>query len=163
MIEADSVDFREYGKQVVKNAKVLASELQVFGFSLVAGGTESHLMVIDLTALGLSGNVVAEALEAAGLVANRNTVPGDISPFYPSGVRLGTPAVTTRGMKEAEMKRIASLVMAVVDHVKGEKLPESKDERILFMRSLRKRLEKDTFLKDIAGEVKTLCQNFPCP
>lgn len=164
LTEADTPEFKEYGKGIVKNAKILARELKDGGLTLVTGGTECHLVVIDLRPLGLSGNVVAEALETAGIVTNRNSVPNDPAPpFYPSGIRLGTPGVTSRGMKETEMKTIASWILKVVDHVKNEKLPKDKEERKVFMRSFRDKILADEFLRDIASEVKELCNKFPTP
>ncbi len=162
--EAEEPEFKKYAEQIVKNAKVLAEELQKRGLTLVTGGTECHLMVIDLRPLVLSGNIVAEALEAAGIVTNRNSVPNDfMPPFYPSGIRLGTPGVTTRGMKEPQMKIIADWILKVVDHVKNEKLPEEKNERAKFIKYFREKIAEDKFLKDIASEVKLLCKKFPTP
>lgn len=109
--EATKTSFKKYGRQIVKNAKVLAKELQNLGFELISGGTDNHLMLIDLTKFGLSGREAQERLEAVGVIVNRNTIPYDTrSPFDPSGIRLGTPAVTTRGMKEEEMKIIAKII-----------------------------------------------------
>jgi glycine hydroxymethyltransferase len=162
--EAEGPSFKKYGKQIVVNAKVLANELKAGGLTLVTGGTECHLMVVDLRPLGLSGNVVAEALEAAGIVVNRNSVPNDpMPPFYPSGIRLGTPGITTRGMKEKEVKKIAGWILSVIDHVKGEKLPGEKEKRVEFIKSFRARLSRDKFLAGIASEVKALCKKFPTP
>jgi glycine hydroxymethyltransferase len=164
LMEAGTPAFKSYGKQIVKNAKLLASELKRGGLTLVSGGTECHLIVVDLRPIGLSGNVVAEALETAGIVVNRNSVPNDPAPpFIPSGVRLGTPGVTTRGMKEPEMKQIAKWTLSVIDHVKKERIPMDKDERIKFMKSFRSKLPKDKFLLGIASEVKSLCKKFPTP
>lgn len=164
LLEVSTKNFQTYGRQIVKNAKVLARALAKRGLTLVTGGTDCHLMVVDLRPLGLSGNVVAEALEAAGIVVNRNSVPNDPAPpFYPSGIRLGTPGVTTRGMKEAEMKQIAVWISAVIDHIKGEKLSEDKEKRSQFMKEFKTRIAKDKFLKDTALEVKLLLAQFPCP
>ncbi len=164
LIEADSERFKSYGKQIVANAKHLAEELKKGGLTLATGGTECHLMVIDLRPIGLSGNVVAEALETAGIVVNRNSVPNDPAPpFYPSGVRLGTPAITTRGMKEPEMKIISEWILKVVDHVKDEKLPEGKEEIKELLNSFRSKITNDEFLLNIASEVKDLCKKFPTP
>ena len=160
--EAEGKSFKNYGKQIVRNAKSLAKELQKGGLKLVCGGTESHLMVIDLRPLGLSGNVVAEGLEKAGIIVNKNSVPEDsMPPFYPSGIRLGTPAITTRGMKEIEMKKIASWIIKVIYYVKSERLPEDKEQRKVFLKRFTEKIEKDRFLENIAQEVKTLCQKFP--
>ncbi len=164
LIEADTKEFREYGKQIVTNAKYLAELLNKGGLKIVTGKTESHLIVVDLRNLKLSGNVVAEALEEAGIVVNRNSVPNDpMPPYYPSGIRLGTPAITTRGMKEKEMKKIAGWILEVVEHVKGKIIPKVKEERIMFMKSFRKEIREDKFLKDIASQVKNLCTKFPTP
>jgi len=162
--EATSFHFKRYGRQIVKNAVVLANELKKKGLTLVGGGTECHLIVVDLRPLELSGNVVAEALEVAGIVANRNSVPNDhMPPFYPSGVRLGTPAITTRRMKEKEMKKIAEWILKVIDYVKPYKLPDKPEARTQFLKAFRGKISSDKFLLGIAKEVKTLCQKFPVP
>lgn len=109
--EAMKPAFKRYGRQIMKNAKALARELQKRGFELVSGGTDNHLMLVDLTNLGISGREAQDRLEAVGIIVNRNTVPFDTrSPFDPSGIRIGTPALTTRGMREREMKEIAELM-----------------------------------------------------
>ncbi|MEK7108556.1 MAG: serine hydroxymethyltransferase [Patescibacteria group bacterium] len=113
--EAMKPAFRRYGRQVVRNAKALARELTKRGFQLITGGTDNHLMLVDLSNLGLSGREAQDRLEAVGIVVNRNTIPYDTrSSFDPSGIRLGTPAVTTRGMKEKEMTSIAGLIYAAL-------------------------------------------------
>jgi glycine hydroxymethyltransferase len=160
--EASTKPFKTYGKQVVKNATTLADELVKGGLTLVAGGTECHLMVVDLRPLKLSGNIVAEALEVAGVVANRNSVPNDhMPPFYPSGLRLGTPALTTRGMKEAQMKQISAWILKVIDYIKPYKLPENTDARSNFLKAYKEKIWKDKFLLEIEEEVKSLCNKFP--
>ena len=109
--EAMKPAFKKYGRQVVRNAKALARELSKRGFRLVTGGTDNHLLLVDLTNFGLSGREAQDRLEAVGIIVNRNTVPYDTrSPFDPSGIRLGTPATTTRGMKEREMAAIAGFI-----------------------------------------------------
>jgi len=109
--EAAQPSFTEYGHQIVKNAKVLAATLVEQGFQLVTGGTDNHLMVINLSNKGLSGKEAEIALDKAGVTVNKNTVPFDTrKPFDPSGIRLGTPALTSRGMKEAEMIEIGGLI-----------------------------------------------------
>lgn len=108
MKEANSSAFRRYAKQVVKNAKALAHELQKLGFRIVSGGTDSHLLLVDTIGRGVSGKEASTRLEKAGIIVNMNTIPHDPRPpMDPSGIRLGTPAVTTRGMKENDMKKIA--------------------------------------------------------
>lgn len=100
-------EFQKYQRQIVKNACALANALIGYRFSLVSGGTDTHLLLIDVRNKGLDGSAAEKMLESAGIIANRNSIPGDESPFKPSGVRLGTPAVTARGMKEREMRKIA--------------------------------------------------------
>jgi glycine hydroxymethyltransferase len=113
--EALKPGFADYQRQVVRNAEVLAEALLGFGFQLVSGGTDNHLVLMDLTPLGITGHAAESALGNAGIVANKNTVPFDKrGPQVTSGLRLGTPAVTTRGMKEEEMKTIAGLLHRVL-------------------------------------------------
>ncbi len=137
--EAMQPDFKTYAAQIVKNAKVLAEELSSKGLRLVAGKTETHLILLDLTAKGITGRDAQAALEEAGIIANRNTVPFDTrSPFVTSGLRLGTPALTTRGMKEGEMKHIADLIVKVIEN------------------------PNDSALKlKVRGEAEGLCERFP--
>lgn len=164
LYEASLPSFKKYGEAIVRNSKVLASELKKGGLDLVSGGTNSHLMIIDLRRQKLSGNVVSEALETAGLVVNRNSVPDDNMPYYyPSGVRLGTPAITTRGMGVKEVKKIADWTLRVIDHVKNEKLPQNKTKISGFLRGYRKKIKNDMFLINIAKEVKALCKQYPTP
>lgn len=114
--EALKDDFKEYQKQVVTNAKVLAESLMERGFRLVSGGTDNHLMLIDVRTKGLTGKKAEELLEAVNVTTNKNTIPFDPeSPFITSGIRIGTPAVTTRGMKEEEMKKIAEIIDLALD------------------------------------------------
>jgi glycine hydroxymethyltransferase len=133
--KAGSNSFRDYARQVVKNAAVLAEELKSLDFDLVTGGTDNHLMVLDLRNIGIDGKKAAVLLEESGIILNANTIPNDPNPpFRPSGIRLGTPAVTVRGMKEEEMKEIAGLINLVL---KGK--------------------------KNVLKEVETLCERFPIP
>ncbi len=137
--EAALPSFQEYGHQIVKNAKTLAQSLLENGFELVTGGTDNHLMVVDLTNKGISGKEAQHALDEAGITINKNTVPFDPrGPFDPSGIRLGTPALTTRGMKEAEMKQIANFINRAIQNW------ENLDE-----------------LKNIRAEVKDLTAHYP--
>ncbi len=106
--------FKKYARQIVRNAAVLAEELKKRGFNLVADGTDNHLILIDLKNIGLTGQDAESSLQKNGIIANRNSVPGDASPFKPTGIRLGVPCVTTRGMKEREMKKIAEYFEAVL-------------------------------------------------
>ncbi len=115
--EAMTPAFKRYASQIVKNAKALAEALKGHGFQLVSGGTDNHLILIDLRNKNIRGKEAQELLESAGMVLNRNAIPYDPEkPFNPSGIRLGTPAVTTRGMKEKEMRKIASWMQQVISH-----------------------------------------------
>lgn len=117
--EAMTPEFKTYAKQIVKNAKALASELKGLGFELVSGGTDTHLMLVDMRSFDIDGQEAEKRLEGVGIIANRNSVPGDPSPFKPSGVRMGTPALTTRGMKEREMKQVANLIYDAINKKPG--------------------------------------------
>jgi glycine hydroxymethyltransferase len=114
--EAMSDDFKAYQKQVRVNAKVLAEELVKRGFRIVSGGTDNHLMLVDLRPKNVTGKVVANVLDEALITVNKNMIPFDPEkPFVTSGIRIGTPAVTTRGMKEAEMVKIADFIERAVE------------------------------------------------
>ena len=162
--EASTPAFKKYGHQIVKNAKALAEALAKNGFQLSSAGTDNHLILLDLQNKKVNGAIAAYALEVAGIVTNKNGIPFDpMPPFYPSGVRIGTPAITTRGMKEKEMKKIASWFNAVVEEVKDERLPKEKEKRSAFMKDFKKRAAKNKKLLQIAREVKSLTKNFPTP
>ncbi len=162
--EAAQPSFKRYAKQIVSNANVLADTLQRQGCTLSTGGTDNHLMVVDLRPQGVIGNIVAEALEVAGIVVNRNSVPHDPNPpFYPSGIRLGTPAITTRGMKEKEMKQIGEWIVLVIKEVSQYRMPENKEERIAFLKKVRAELQKNKQLQSIRHSVTLLTKKFPVP
>lgn len=113
--EALKPSFKKYAKQVVANAETLAAELERLGFSLVSGGTENHMMLVDVSPIGLTGKEAGERLERAGIIVNKNMIPFDPrKPWDPSGIRLGTPAVTTQGMKEKDMIKIARKIKSVL-------------------------------------------------
>jgi len=116
---AQTQSFKNYQTQILKNSRALAEALKKFGFRLTTNGTDNHLMVLDFRNIGISGMEAETLLEKAGIIANRNVVIGDVSPFHPSGIRIGVPAVTTRSMKEREMKKIAELIYRVL--IKKEK------------------------------------------
>ena len=164
LLEAAKPAFKTYGYQIVKNAKKLAEELKNYGFNLVSGGTDNHLMLIDLSNKNINGALAAFALEVAGIVVNKNAVPNDpMPPFYPSGIRLGTPAITTRGMKEKEMVKVAKWINAVINEVTNNQLPNSKDERKEFWKLFKQKSSKNKKLLQIAREVKALTSKFPLP
>jgi glycine hydroxymethyltransferase len=116
-LEASQPEFREYARQVVANAKVLAEGLAAEGFRIVSGGTDTHLMLVDVFAKGMLGSEAEKVLGEAGITVNKNAIPFDVNPpMKPSGVRIGTPAVTTRGMKEPEMRQIAHWIAEALHH-----------------------------------------------
>jgi glycine hydroxymethyltransferase len=120
-LEALSEDFRVYQRQVLANARALAASLQEQGFRVISGGTDSHVMLIDVFAKGVKGKEAEKALDEAYITANKNAIPFDTNPpLNPSGIRLGTPAVTTRGFREAEMKEVGRLIAGVLNDVKSE-------------------------------------------
>ncbi|MBI2031953.1 MAG: serine hydroxymethyltransferase [Candidatus Levybacteria bacterium] len=164
LLEASKLEFKKYSEQVVKNAKVLAEELTKSRFNLVSGGTDNHLLLIDLANKKINGALAAYALEVAGIVVNKNAVPNDpMPPFYPSGIRLGTPAITTRGIKEKEMVQIAKWINDVINEISSEVLPLDKAKRSEFWKDFKKRVEKNKKLLEIKEEVKTLCSKFSLP
>ncbi len=123
--EALSPEFKEYQTQIVKNAKVLAEEMVKKGFRIVSGGTDNHLMLVDLTPKGITGKDAQEALVKAEITVNKNGIPFDTQkPMVTSGIRIGTPAVTTRGMKETEMVKIAELITKVLENINNEAVIE---------------------------------------
>lgn len=137
--EALKDSFKTYTQQVIKNAQALASKLNEFGFDIVSGGTDNHLMLIDLTNKNVTGKQAEIALEKAGITVNKNMVPFDKrSPFVTSGIRIGTPALTTRGMKEKEMNIIADIINRAINN-----------------------FENDKVLSDLKNEVKQLTSGFP--
>nr|WP_280985342.1 serine hydroxymethyltransferase [Ilyobacter polytropus] len=137
--EALQPEFKDYQIQVVKNAKVLADALQKGGLRIVSGGTDNHMMLVDLTPKGLTGKAVEEGLGKAHITVNKNGIPYDTQkPMITSGIRIGTPALTTRGMKEEEMKKVASFILAVVDNI-----------------------QDDAKIKEVGEEIKEFCKDFP--
>jgi len=139
--EAATPEFREYGHQIVRNAKALAAALLERGFRLISGGTDNHLLLIDLTNKGVFGKKAAQALDRAGIICNYNTIPYDPrKPFSPSGIRIGTPAVTSRGMAEAEMHQIAAWMDEVVSAPNDEDVADR-----------------------VRDQVRDLCGQFPAP
>jgi glycine hydroxymethyltransferase len=137
--EALAPEWKAYQEQIVANAAALATALQGEGFRLVSGGTDNHLMLVDVFAKGITGKVAEKALDKAGITANKNTIPFDTnSPMVASGIRLGTPALTTRGMKEGDMAEVAKLVSRALHSV-----------------------ENETELAEVKREVRKICDRFP--
>ncbi|MDO8551812.1 MAG: serine hydroxymethyltransferase [bacterium] len=147
--EARGKEFKNYGEQIIKNAKVLAGELVKDGFDLVTNGTDNHLLLIDLTNKAIAGKEAQNVLEEVGIFVNKNTVPGEKrSPFDPSGIRLGTPAVTTRGMKEEEMVKIAGWIN---DSLKFT----------LRQKTCSEQADTSSKLQLIKEEIREMCRKFP--
>jgi glycine hydroxymethyltransferase len=163
--EAAGDDFKKYGEQIVVNTKVLAEELVKYGFDLVSGGSDNHLILMDLRSKNVNGRVAALALEKAGIVLNYNGVPYDtMPPMYASGIRLGTPAITTRGMREKEMEKIACWINDVVAEVEGYVVPgDDKEKRIALMKEVKAKIEVSEKLASFGQEIKTFCAKFPLP
>lgn len=161
--EAMSKKFVKYAQQIRKNADAMADQFIKNGIKLVGGGTKTHLMLLDLTPFGDGlGLQVAFAMDVAGIYANRNTIPDEpVSPFYPSGIRLGTPLVTTRGMKEPQMRQIADWITDVIFYIKDYQLPEDKKERRKFVQEFRQKMAKDKYLLDITKQVKQMASKYP--
>ncbi len=137
--EALAPEFKDYARQVVKNAQSLAEGLRQRGYNLVSGGTDNHLMLVDLSGTEITGKVAEETLEKAGITVNKNAVPFDTrSPFVTSGIRIGTPATTSRGLKEPEMGKVAGWIERALNNI-----------------------ENEAELAAIRGEVKELCKSFP--
>ena len=121
--EAMQAEFKEYQRQIVKNAKAMEETFKELGYRLVSGGTDTHLLLVDLRSKGITGKEAEEALDKAGITVNKNTIPYDPQkPFIASGIRIGTPAITTRGMKEAEARRIVELIDRVLSNVGKEQI-----------------------------------------
>lgn len=161
--EAATQEFKLYAHQVRKNADTLAEALKMQGVNLVGDGTQNHLMLIDLTNYsdGL-GTQASYAMDVAGMYANRNTIPDEpCSPFYPSGIRIGTPLVTTRGMKEGEMVKIADWIAQVIEIVKDDRLPFDKKERRAFVSNFKKKAANNEKLLAIREEVIQMASQFP--
>lgn len=163
LLEAAQPEFREYASQVVKNAKALASSLMRNGITTVTNGTDTHLILVDLTPFGKGLGIFAEeALGAAGITVNKNTIPGEpSSPFYPSGIRLGTPALTTRGMKEPEMETIGTLFAEVIGEVKDARLPDDKAEMQRYMEGFRTEIRGNRKVKEVSAKVLEMSRHFP--
>ena len=129
--EALSPEFKEYAQQVINNAQVLAKTLQSKGFRIVSGGTDNHLMLVDLTSKNITGKIAQNVLDEIGITANRNTIPFEkLSPFVTSGIRLGSPALTTRGFKEADFEEVANIIALALDNPEDEKCKEEARQRV---------------------------------
>lgn len=161
--EASTDAFKQYAAQVVKNAAALAKELKKMGVKVI--GTENHLMLLDLTYLGFGLGYQAQiALEMAGITVNKNTIPNEqASAYYPSGVRLGTPALTSRGMKEVEMEKIARWIKRILEEIRGYDLPSKQEERKEFIKEFRNNMAKNKNLEEIKEEIEKFTKDYPIP
>jgi glycine hydroxymethyltransferase len=139
--EALRPEFKTYAAQTIANAKTLAHEMERLGFRIVSGGTDNHLLLVDVASRGVTGKLAEEALDRAGITVNKNKIPFDERPpVDPSGIRIGTPALTTRGMREPEMRRIAGWIATVL----AAPMDETRAGRV-------------------RGDVRELCKQFPAP
>jgi glycine hydroxymethyltransferase len=149
--EASKVGFRTYVRKIVQNSNILADELNALGWQLSTGGTDNHLLLADVRPFGVTGKVAAEALECGGIIVNANSIPNDSSPPYrPSGIRFGTPALTTRGMGIPQMREIATWMQQIMDEIKGR--GEVADG-----------LYQNQVLRQIGRDVARMCKEFPLP
>ena len=134
MAEADTPEFVAYAEQIVKNAKAMAEKLLEYGFDLVTGGTDNHLILIDLRNKSIPGKKLAKALDRARIVSNYNTIPGDPAPpMNPNGLRIGTPAVTTRGFKQEQAKQVADFINTVAENIDNESVIEKVGKEVLLL------------------------------
>jgi glycine hydroxymethyltransferase len=164
LLEASKPAFKLYAKQIVANSRALAKELKKYGFDLVGGGSENHLILIDLRNKKVNGAIAALALEIAGIVVNKNGVPFDTNPpFYPSGIRLGTPAITTRGLKEKDMIKVAKWINLAIEEVSNYQLSENKEQRKEAFKAFKKEIIKNSNLLAIAKDVKSFTAKYPLP
>lgn len=155
--EASTAGFKKYALQVAKNAKVLAESLGTI--------SQTHLILLSLTSYGYGMGYQAQyALETAGITVNKNTIPGEpVSPFYPSGIRMGTPALTSRGMKEKEMKKIAGWILRVLEEVRGMDMPTEQTERAKYIKEVKVKLAKNKNLLKIRKEIAAFAKKYPIP
>ncbi len=155
-------EFKNYARQTVANARKLAEVLVTGGLDVVAEGTDKHLVLVDLNNKKVSGWFVAWALEMANIIMNRNTVPNDNgSPFYPSGLRMGTPAITVRGMKETEMEQIGKWILKVIKIVGERVIPEEAVERKKYLKDFLEEMKSSREINQIKTEVLELILKFP--
>jgi glycine hydroxymethyltransferase len=163
--EASQPGFKDYTERIVQNAKSLAEALTESGMTLVSGGTDNHHILADLTPSGIGRGVLFnDGLERIGLIANKNTVPQEQgSPIYPSGLRLGTPAVTTRGLDVSHMKQIASWISQFSEHIKDVQIPSDKEVRAAVLSQFRATLNSDPFYDSLREEVRALAMRYPIP
>ena len=156
-------EFKIYAEQIVKNSRALAKSLMDNGMKVVTGGSDNHMVLVDLTPFGKGKGIFAQdALDEANITMNKNTIPADpSSPFYPSGVRMGTPSLTTRGMKEKEMELIGKWIADVVKEIGKYELPADKKEINDYLKKFREEIKNNAKIHQIKNEVMELCKKFP--
>ena len=161
--EMEKPDFKEYAKQIVKNSRALAKSLMDNGMKVVTNGTDNHMVLVDLTQFGKGKGIFAqEALDEANITLNKNTIPADSSsPFYPSGMRMGTPSLTTRGMREKEMEHIGKWISEVMHELKKYELPDDKKEINNYLKKFREEIKHNNKIHEIRNNVVELCKKFP--
>ena len=156
LLEVSTLEFKEYIKQVRSNAQILALELEDYGFKIITGGTDNHLMLVDLRNKGISGGKAEKILDYVGISVNKNTIPGDISALNPSGIRIGTPAITTRGFKEKDIVYLADVLNRVIvigSKIQLEHMPKT-------IKDFTQYFESYTELKLIESDIKKYMSNF---
>ena len=162
--EASTPAFKKYAAQIVNNTKALEKEFRAAGIKMVSDGSDNHLLLLDLSENGSLGSQLEYAMDVAHMTANKNTIPGEkSSPYYPSGLRLGTPALTTRGFKEADMVKVAAWIVRVIRHIEKYPLPTVQADRAPFLKEFKAKCDNDQFLHDIGAEIKAFTARFPIP
>jgi glycine hydroxymethyltransferase len=156
--QATTPEFKQYQEQVIRNSQAMADRLQEHGYSLVSGGTENHLVLVDLKPQGVDGSRVERVLELAHIAANKNTVPGDKSAMVPGGLRMGAPALTSRGFVESDFRQVADFVhkgVEIAKQLKEQSGPKLKDFRALLEKGVPQPIE------DLKMEVEEFAKSFP--
>ncbi|HEX8923166.1 MAG TPA: serine hydroxymethyltransferase [Patescibacteria group bacterium] len=155
-------EFKDYAKRTIENAARLAVVLSENGLDIVTGGTDKHLILVDLRNMKMSGWFPAQALEYAGIIVNRNTVPNETaSPFYPSGIRMGVQALAAREMEELEMEKVGKWIAEIIRIIGEREIPEDKEERKNYLQNFREEMKKNKRINEIREEVEKMCAEFP--
>ena len=156
-------EFSKYCGQIVKNSKALAKSLMENGIKVVTNGSDNHLILVDLKPFGKGKGIFAqESLDESNITMNKNTIPADpSSPFYPSGLRMGTPSLTTRGMEEKEMEIIGKWIAEIIMEIRDFNLPENKDDIKAYLKNFKESIAKNKKIRQIKEEVMDLCRKFP--
>jgi glycine hydroxymethyltransferase len=154
LVEADTIEFKEYANQILLNAKAMAKRLVELNYNVITGGSDKHLILIDLTSNGIGGKFASYALDWAGIVTNMNTIPhSNSTPLNPAGLRIGTPSITTRGLKEAESERIVDLMDLVIK--------ESANFNLQDFNQFKEQVNNSDVIKSVKSQVEEICKDFP--